>query len=242
MCIKENRCPLIIRGMYTSSANEREYLSWLTKNERDIWVSKRARRNKFGWLSSRIATKKAIIDWLKTDVGRDIPPCEVNIVSDLFGKPYIMWSLDIKPPEISISHIGDYGFAVVSPHMLQVGCDIEAITSFPLNTIGYFTSETEIENCKSTTVYSGCIDTILTLLWSTKEAAIKSLSLINRNEQLMPYDVVISMQTSLGLNNIGNYTFTYKNFNGSGAWAIYKNYILCACLLNTSITNRRGIK
>lgn len=100
--------------------------------------------------------------------------CEIAIQNESSGKPYAVINGVPLDGELSISHAGRWAAAALSIDGLQVGIDVEVVTSRPRSFVmDYFTPD-EIEILDS---QSGNDDRNVTLIWSAKEALLKALGL-----------------------------------------------------------------
>jgi len=159
---------------------------WLEQSEREVpsgdW-----------WLSE---SERALVDWLhipkrRADwrLGRWTAKQAVSLYFNLPRKEQALAAVELRPapsgsPEafihgraapsqLSLSHSHGWGLCAIARLGVEVGCDLETVEPrSPAFLIDYFTAE-EQELVARTPVASQ--DRMLTLLWSTKESALKAL-------------------------------------------------------------------
>jgi 4'-phosphopantetheinyl transferase len=159
---------------------------WLVQNDRDVPVGDR-------WLG---ASERARLDGLhipkrRADwrLGRWTAKCAVSAYLNLPQDPEALAAVELRPapsgaPEVflddrpgpvalSLSHSGAAGLCVVAPAGAEVGCDLETVEPRSAAFLAdYFTDEER--QLVARTPAEGR-DRVLTLLWSAKESALKTL-------------------------------------------------------------------
>jgi len=159
---------------------------WLEQNGSDVppgdeWLNagERARLD-------RLPVPKRRADW---HLGRWTAKCAVsayfNLPRDLealagielrpapSGRPEAFLHGRAAPVKLSLSHSGGRGMCAIVPDSAEVGCDLETVEPrSPAFLADYFTDE---ERELAARTPAGLRDSLLTLLWSAKESALKAL-------------------------------------------------------------------
>jgi 4'-phosphopantetheinyl transferase len=145
---------------------------WLSADERVRLEGLRFPKRHADWRLGRWTAKLAVADYL------DLPPepevlAEVELRPAPSGRPDVFLSGWPAPVALSLSHRCGAGLTVVAPAGVAVGCDLETVEPrSPEFLADYFTVE-EQTLVGVTPAYQR--DRLVTLLWSAKESALKSL-------------------------------------------------------------------
>ncbi|MBD8591214.1 4'-phosphopantetheinyl transferase superfamily protein [Peribacillus simplex] len=213
-----------------------EKLNWLTNEESVSWVFRIYRRKRIDWLSSRIAAKAAAIKWLEINYKLELLPKLINIFNADSGMPHLKWPLDIRTPNLSISHKNDIGVASVSGTNIFHGCDIEFIKERQPGFSTYFLSSYEKElwfknevKVNNEIVEKKCIET---MLWSAKESIIKAILSTETSMGNINMVHIFLKPIKQDYNNLPQFSFSYKNFQGIGKWVFIKDYVVTLSLLD----------
>ncbi len=129
------------------------------------------------WLTGRLCAKQAVIGYCREHLPQLPLPAahRIHIRNSPSGRPYIdCGRADVNSLDISISHSGEYAIALVASG--PCGVDIQKDSESLLRVRGHFCLE------KETDLLQHCLPDLdhgrrLTLLWTAKEAAKKTLSL-----------------------------------------------------------------
>ena len=142
--------------------------AWLSKEEQEYIGRFRFPKRHFEWLSGRIAAKAALLRGGNYLEG-DYQPDEITILADEHGRPMLLRPRCVRMPQLSISHSGCCGVAMVS--LQDCGVDIQQIESRIANLGDHIGTEQEIQLAAEQV--SGSLEEGLTLLWTVKEAVKK---------------------------------------------------------------------
>ena len=141
---------------------------WLSKEEQEYIGRFRFPKRHQEWLSGRIAAKAALLRGGNYLEG-NFSPGEITVLGDEHGRPVLMQPQCVPMPQLSISHSGRYGVAMVS--LQACGVDIQQIESRIANLGDHIGTEQEITMAAE--LVSGSLVEGLTLLWTVKEAVKK---------------------------------------------------------------------
>jgi len=148
-------------------------------------VAKRRR----DWLLGRWTAKRLLQSYIARRTGVSLPLDSFVIASDPDGAPHVIadrrlqiadWSENLQSAicklQLSISHCNGYAFCAISDHCgLAIGADIERVAPrAPEFAADYFTSRELAQVAASP---ANQRDAVVTLIWSAKEAALKTLRL-----------------------------------------------------------------
>jgi 4'-phosphopantetheinyl transferase len=145
-------------------------LSWLQESERAHFQQHRTAKRRHDWLLGRW-TAKQLIRTAMSHNGQVASLTDFCITNNADGVPYVVeqpdWSL-------SISHAGDYALCALTERPAwPLGADIEHIQPRQAPFVeDYFT---HAEQATITQASSEMTDTLVTAIWSAKEAALKAL-------------------------------------------------------------------
>lgn len=137
-------------------------IDFLSTDEKRQLTEKKRKQNKINFLLGRYAAKQAV-----TEILDGLTPGEIQIYNNILGQPYLT-EVPGSDLEVTISHSGEYGLAVVYPKYLCMGVDIEKITPNRNKVLEYFITDNEKK-------LIGIDNEKLTMLWSVKEAASKCI-------------------------------------------------------------------
>ncbi len=147
-------------------ANYEEAAAFLHPQEREYYEKLKFEKRIKSYLAGRLTAKKAIAAYL---VEKDLT--KILIQSGIFTQPIVTYDKK-QNIQVSISHSDDFGAAVAFPEAHPMGIDIEKIHRDQNEAIEREVTESEIKLIKGLP-YS--YETMLTLLWTTKEALSKVL-------------------------------------------------------------------
>ncbi len=144
---------------------------WLSPGERVILEGLRYAKRRADWRLGRWVAKCAANAYLKS-----IPPtslAEIEIRALPSGAPQVMLPNGLAPAAISLSHRSGIGMCAIGRPDTAIGCDLEVVeahsTAFMRD---YFTEEEEWEIAQAP---AGRLQTLVAVLWSAKESALKAL-------------------------------------------------------------------
>jgi 4'-phosphopantetheinyl transferase len=129
------------------------------------------------WLLGRWTVKHLVRACLEQDRYLRLPLNAIAIYNDMDGSPHVMAGCGASTAEwaVSISHSNGHAFCAATPRLIGLGADIECIGSREWSFVEDFFTPDEI-----TRVGRAPLDrraTIVTAIWSAKEAALKALHL-----------------------------------------------------------------
>jgi 4'-phosphopantetheinyl transferase len=146
--------------------------SWLSPGERARVAQMAFAKRRNEWRLGRWVAKQAIIRHLLPASGADQLP-RIDIRASADGAPEAFLDDGPLPISLSLSHSSQRGLCVLGPRDAAVGCDLELV--LPKNTefvTDYFT-ESEVALLSQTPTARH--PEYVTLIWSAKESALKSL-------------------------------------------------------------------
>ena len=145
-------------------------LDWLTEAERLRLDEFRFEKRRNDWLLGRWTAKLALLG-VSGLSGRDIGRFEVQSAAD--GAPLPL--LDGKPYEVglSLSHSNDRAICAVSADIAALGCDVELVGERSAGFAETFFTDAECDWVESADPAKK--DLLITLVWSAKESALKTL-------------------------------------------------------------------
>jgi 4'-phosphopantetheinyl transferase len=144
--------------------------AWLSDIERDTVRSLRVTKRRLDWLLGRYVAKCALAAYGRV---RDTSLARWDIRAARDGAPQAWCDGRRLDLAISLSHSGGRALCVVAPAQIAPGCDIERIeTRGPAFVETFFTIR---ERRLVAEVDNEARDLLVTLLWSAKESALKSL-------------------------------------------------------------------
>ena len=162
----------------------------LSESELRRFESLRAEKRRRDWLLGRWTAKQLLRAYVEQRTAALVPLDTLIVESDPDGAPRIEigdWRLEIGRPafnlqslianlQLSISHCDGLAFCAISDGAgVQIGADIEKVEPRgPGFANDYFTAE-ELVQLRTATLDRR--DTVTTLIWSAKEAALKALRL-----------------------------------------------------------------
>jgi phosphopantetheine--protein transferase-like protein len=191
-----NKKGLMIDLFYSCSkmGNELEYPKILYKyfslEEQAEYSRFKVIKRQFEWISSRIASKKMIRQILK---GEKLNFPDIRIQKEETGQPYIYITGQGRlEGKFSLSHSNGFVFCGYSPAKeIKFGLDIEKIEDRTLEFVQDFFTPWEIE--KYLTLDKSDNNEYTTMVWSAKEAVLKTmglgLSIDTRKVEIVPKSI-----------------------------------------------------
>lgn len=157
---------------------------FLTQGEREQLLDFAVPKRRCQWLLGRWTAKHLLQHHLYATTGSRPSLSAIAIDNDPDGAPYAVLAVDADQPtslnrlpvSLSISHSGDFALSAVwAGSGVQIGVDIERVeTRVEVFMSTYFTpEEIALVNAASSDMH----DTLVTVIWSAKEAALKALRL-----------------------------------------------------------------
>ena len=145
---------------------------WLSESERGRLESMRIPKRRADWRLGRWTAKQAVSAYLSLPrIQRVLAAVELRPAPS--GSPEAFIHGRAAPAQLSLSHSHGWGLCAIARLGVEVGCDLEIVEPrSPAFLVDYFTAE-EQELVARAPVASR--DRIVTLLWSTKESALKAL-------------------------------------------------------------------
>ena len=136
------------------------------------------RKRRSEWLIGRWTAKHLLQACLERDLHVHLPLSAIGIYQDARGAPVAMADCGSRIAEwsISISHSHDCGFSAAVPDgALGLGADIEHIELREWRFVEDYFTPGEIERVRLAPIEQR--ETLITAIWSAKEAALKALRL-----------------------------------------------------------------
>ncbi len=145
-------------------------LDWLTPDERARLDSFRFEKRRRDWLLGRWAAKVALLAITGLSY-RDIARFEIGSAPD--GAP--LPRLDNRPCQLalSLSHSNNRALAAVMQGTTPLGCDLERVESRGPGFVETYFTTAECEAVERANPEDR--DTLITIIWSAKESALKAL-------------------------------------------------------------------
>lgn len=148
----------------------------LNAKEWAYFNSLKVNKRRQDWLLGRWTAKRLVQTVLQERWGETVPFPEITVWNYRSGAPFAQVAGETVF-SLTMSHSGDYGFCgVMEQADWPLGVDIEFIeTRRPVFVKDYFTSEEQrlIESASTQRMR----DTVITAMWSAKEAALKAVHL-----------------------------------------------------------------
>lgn len=153
---------------------------WLSESEKEHFISFKFQKRYVEWLGGRLCAKKTLTDYIQKFHSLQIipPPRDLIVHSQQNGRPFFqcdqLGETGIKP-DLSISHGGRYGMAMVSK--TWCGIDIQEQQSSLEKVKEKYCTQVE-GNLLQSILSAADVPPLhgLTLLWAAKEALKKMLS------------------------------------------------------------------
>jgi 4'-phosphopantetheinyl transferase len=134
------------------------------------------------WLIGRWTAKHLIQSYIERQAGVQLPLNSLAVMNDPDGAPRIIADSDLNLQsaicnlQLSISHCDGYAFCALSDTTdMQVGADIERVEPRAAGFAEDYFTVHELGQLRAAP--PGSRDTLVTLIWSAKEAALKALRL-----------------------------------------------------------------
>jgi phosphopantetheine--protein transferase-like protein len=148
-------------------------------NEAPDYERKKTEKARRQWIVSRTLVKRSIERFYRRYYGIALKATEIEIVKDELGAPEIRIHREVaegvKAPMISLSHSGGRAIVAIVPpwRAARAGIDLEQVASRSERFKQDFLSENELAVAEQ----HGSGDSVLTAIWSLKEAASKALGM-----------------------------------------------------------------
>ncbi|MBI1743652.1 4'-phosphopantetheinyl transferase superfamily protein [Candidatus Acetothermia bacterium] len=171
--------------------------SWLTKSERSRLRSLRSPKRRTDWLTSRLAAKQLLRDYLNQTQNILVKLNEIEIYNEASDAPafnIIHHSrFSIVDVNISIAHSHGHGICALSEieQVGYVGVDIEKIRPLSRGVLRKFLNKEEMIRLSRQPISDLCENAIA--YWTIKEAALKSL---RANQSISLRDLRVSFKES----------------------------------------------
>jgi 4'-phosphopantetheinyl transferase len=152
--------------------------AWLSPPERERLSSFKVAKRRDDWLLGRW-TAKRLVQTVLARAGQQLDLAEIGVVAAPDGAPELQIGPEpsaLSPqPSLSISHVAGRASCALGPAGMTVGADIErAAPHHPAFPGDYFTPE---ELAIVAAAPAALRDTLVTAIWSAKEALLKALRL-----------------------------------------------------------------
>lgn len=154
--------------------------AWLSPPERERLASLTVPKRRQEWLLGRWTAKRLIQTYLADEAGLAAEPHQLTIVAGVNGAPELSVTrpalrMALAAVRVTISHSDGVAFCALSWGDQQVGADIERIEPrHPAFAGDYFTPA---ELLQIAAADEASRNTMITAIWSAKEAALKALYL-----------------------------------------------------------------
>jgi 4'-phosphopantetheinyl transferase len=147
---------------------------WLTSGEKLVEAGLAIAKRRLDWRLGRWLAKQAVSACL-VDRPEEIQPSDVEVAARLDGAPgaRVLPVGDAIPLSISISHSDGVGLAVAAAGDVALGCDVERIAPRSERFVADYLTMQERETVDRTPAHLR--STVVTFIWSAKEAALKVL-------------------------------------------------------------------
>lgn len=159
----------MIHSLVQSADNLSETFDWLNSAEWERYNALTVEKRRNDWLLGRWTAKQLV-----KSVAGNVPLHEIGIENQESGEPYVVEHGVCGTGQLSISHSNGHAFCAFLPNADAVlGADIELIEPRrPVFVADYFTDE---EQERVAAVSAEMRPTLVTAIWSAKEAALKAL-------------------------------------------------------------------
>lgn len=154
--------------------------AWLSLAERERLATLHVPKRRQEWLLGRWTAKRLVQTFLADEAGLEAELYELSVVAEPSGAPTLAIErqtlrLALAPVHLSISHSAGAAFCALSAGGGPVGADIERVEPrHPAFAGDYFTPA---ELLRIAAAEAAARDTMITAIWSAKEAALKALAL-----------------------------------------------------------------
>jgi 4'-phosphopantetheinyl transferase len=154
----------------------------LSEHEQLRLTELRSAKRRSDWLIGRWTAKQLIQAYMERQFGIQPPLNSLTVTNDPDGAPRVILDCEtnlkskIQNLKLSISHCNGHAFCALSDSPgMQLGVDIERVEPRSAEfAVDYFTAH-ELEQLRAAPPDSQ--DTLVTLIWSAKEAALKAMRL-----------------------------------------------------------------
>jgi 4'-phosphopantetheinyl transferase len=195
--------------------------SWLSEGEAVRLSEMKFPKRRNDWRLGRWTAKGVISSYLNR-IGENYPcsALEVRAASD--GAPEVYLENERLPVNISLSHSMGQGFCALSPDEIDLGCDLESLEDREREFLLDYFAEEEVALTESLPADERPL--CLTLIWSAKESALKSLREGLRRDTR---SVVVSFEMSQTPDewNQLNVRCTVSNRTFRGWWRTHDRYV-----------------
>jgi 4'-phosphopantetheinyl transferase len=149
--------------------------SWLAPEEGDVFAALLVEGRRREWCAGRLAVKRAVRRWLKTEHGVAVSPSEVAVSPDARGAPHVTAPSLVEALSVSIAHADGYGFAAVCPAAsdVRVGVDMERLRDVRPRLLARLLGPGETGSERVQPPDTAPLDAVT--LWTLKEATVKAL-------------------------------------------------------------------
>jgi 4'-phosphopantetheinyl transferase len=139
---------------------------WLTDRERAVLAGLRFEKRRADWRLGRFTAKHAVASFC------GVEPHAIAIIADDDGAPHALGIDGSLPASISITHRDGVAVCAVGEAGVALGCDLELVEARPAVFAGdWFTA---VERARVDATPASRRDHATTLVWATKEAAMKA--------------------------------------------------------------------
>lgn len=146
--------------------------SWLSAREREVAGRMYFEKRRRDWKLGRWTAKRAVLHYLR--LPQDAAAAStLEILAAADGAPEASLDGAACPCAVSISHSGDLAFCAVAPAGIALGCDLEEIRPREKNFADDYFTHDELRIVASAADADRA--SIVTLIWSAKESALKAL-------------------------------------------------------------------
>jgi 4'-phosphopantetheinyl transferase len=168
---------------------------WLSTNERSRLAALHFPKRRCDWRLGRWTAKSAVVAYLGL-------PHEAHVLTEVevrpapSGAPEVFLRERPAPVALSLSHSAGIALCVVARARTVVGCDLEKVESrSPAFLTDYFT---ESEQGLLAQTPGDIRDRLLTLLWSSKESALKAMHCGLREDTRTLHALPVALETGRG--------------------------------------------
>lgn len=184
-------CQMIVWLVQSTSehpdlAGGRAPVGLLSAREHERLASLRTPKRQHDWLLGRWTAKQLVKSYVEQTAGVTIALADIDINNNRDGVPLVTVAPDgsvsgevvarIPPLALSISHCEEFALCALAAAPPQaVGADIERIRPRARNFVTDYFTPAEIDQVDGAP--AGLKDTIVTAIWSSKEAALKAVQL-----------------------------------------------------------------
>jgi 4'-phosphopantetheinyl transferase len=162
--VSAGRIHWLLRGADEVPAGD----GWLSEEERAVQQRLRFEKRRADWRLGRWTAKVAVGGLLEV-----ADPAGVTIRAGQDGAPVAIVRGAPADVRISLSHSGGRALCAVAPHGVAVGCDLETVEPRDDGFVADYFTRTEM--ARVTACPAEARDEVITVIWSSKESALKAL-------------------------------------------------------------------